>query len=107
HLTIIPEKQAVHIDGKNELKKFLKENSKKSRTNVVPEKLRPAKLYFTVTKNGSIKNVKLDRSSGYPLLDEKIIELINNTSGKWKPAENYKGEKIEQELVVSFGLMGC
>ncbi|PHS09412.1 MAG: hypothetical protein COA88_04300 [Kordia sp.] len=32
HLTIIPEKQAVHIDGKNELKKFLKENSKKSRT---------------------------------------------------------------------------
>ncbi|NQY28374.1 MAG: energy transducer TonB [Flavobacteriaceae bacterium] len=107
HLTIIPEKQAEYINGKDTLKKFLKENSKKSRTNVDAEELKPAKLYFTITKNGSIENVKLDRSSGYPLVDEKMIELINNTSGKWKPAENYKGEKIEQELVVSFGLMGC
>jgi len=107
HLTIVPEKQATYIYGKTALKKFLKENSEKARTNVDPEKLKPAKLYFTITKNGSIKNVKLDRPSGYPLVDKTMIELITKTSGKWIPAENYTGEKVNQELVVSFGLMGC
>lgn len=107
HLTIVPEKEANYLKGKYALKRFLKENSEIARVHVDPEKLKPAKLYFTVTKKGTIKNVKLDRSSGYPLVDEKMIELINNTPEKWSPAENYKGEKIEQELVVSFGLMGC
>jgi len=36
-----------------------------------------------------------------------MIELITKTPGEWQPAENYKGEKVDQELVVSFGLMGC
>ncbi len=26
---------------------------------------------------------------------------------KWKDASNAKGEKVDQELVFSFGLMGC
>ena len=107
HLTIVPEKQAAYANGKDALKKFLKENSAKARTNVDPEKLKPAKLYFTVTKNGSIENVKLDRSSNYPLVDKTMIELISKAPGVWEPAENYKGEKVDQELVVSFGLMGC
>jgi len=107
HLTIVPEKEANYLKGKYALKKFLKENSEIARTYVDPEKLKPAKLYFTVTKKGTIENINLDRSSGYPLVDEKMIELINNTPEKWKPAENYKGEKVVQELVVSFGLMGC
>jgi len=107
HLTIVPKKQAEYSLGKNALKKFLKESSEITRTNVEPEKLKPAKLFFTVTKKGTIENVKLDRSSNYPLVDKKMIELINNTPGKWQPAENYKGEKVDQELVVSFGLMGC
>ena len=107
HLTIVPEKEANYLKGKYALKKFLKEKSKIARTDVDPKKLKPAKLYFTVTKKGTIENVKLDRSSGYPLVDEKMIELINNTPERWNPAENYKGEKVDQELVVSFGLMGC
>lgn len=107
HLTIVPEKEASYSQGMDALKKFLKENSKKARINVDPEKLKPAKLYFTVSKNGDIENVKLDRSSGYPIVDKTMIELIYKTPGKWQPAENYKGEKVNQELVVSFGLMGC
>ena len=107
HLTIVPEKQATYSKGIDILKKFLKEKSKTARIGVNAEKLKPAKLYFTVTKKGTIKNVNLDRSSGYPLIDEKMIELIKNTPEKWNPAENHKGEKVNQELVVSFGLMGC
>jgi hypothetical protein len=36
-----------------------------------------------------------------------MTELITNFPGTWEPAENSKGEKVDQELVVSFGLMGC
>ena len=36
-----------------------------------------------------------------------MIELIYKIPGTWQPAENAKGEKIDQELVLSFGLMGC
>ena len=48
HLTIVPEKEAVYSNGKDALKKFLKESSEIARKNVNPEKLKPAKLYFTV-----------------------------------------------------------
>ena len=85
----------------------LKESSREARINVDPMKLQPAKLIFTVTKEGNIKNVRLDRSSNYPLVDETMLDLIKNLPGKWKPAENENGEKIDQEQVVSFGLMGC
>lgn len=107
HLTIVPEKQAVYVDGKNALIEYLKESSKEVRTNVQVDELQPAKLFFTVTKNGTIDNVKLDRTSNYPAVDAKMIELIQNTPASWKPAENLKGEKVAQELVISFGLMGC
>ncbi len=107
HLTIVPEKQATYVNGKDALIEYLKENSQEVRTKVIAEKLRPAKLFFTVTKIGTIENVKLDRSSNYPAVDKKMIELISKTPGNWEPAENFKGEKVDQELVVSFGLMGC
>jgi hypothetical protein len=107
HLTIVPEKQATFVDGKEALKAFLKMSTEEVRKNVDPEKLKPAKLFFTVTKDGTIKNVHLDRPSGYPEVDKKMIELIKQVPGTWLPAENTKGEKVDQELVVSFGLMGC
>jgi TonB family protein len=107
YLTIVPEKQATYLNGMDVLKKYLKDNSEEARTNVDPEKLQPAKLFFTVTKNGTVENIKLDRSSGYPMVDKIMIELINKTQKSWKPAENLQGDKVDQELVVSFGLLGC
>ena len=107
YLTIVPEKQAQFSEGIEALKKYLKDNSEAARTYVIPEKLQAAKLYFTVAKNGIIKHVRLDRSSNYPKVDKKMIEPISDLSGKWIPAENHEGDKVDQELVVSFGLMGC
>ena len=107
YLTIVPEKQAEYSEGKEALMKYLKENSEDARAHVIPEKLQPAKLYFTVTKNGTIAHVRLDRSSNYLVVDKRMIDLITNLPGKWEPAENLKGEKVDQELVISFGLMGC
>ena len=109
HLTIVPEKQAEYEFGKEELIDYLKEKSKEVVwvNNVQEDKLQPAKLLFTVSKKGLIENVKLDRTSNYPSIDNAMIELINKAPGNWEPAENSKGEKVDQELVVSFGLMGC
>ncbi|NNL31707.1 MAG: energy transducer TonB [Flavobacteriaceae bacterium] len=107
YITIVPEKQAEYTDGKEALMIFLRESSKESRRDVDPNDFRPAKLYFTVTKNGTIENVSLDRSSNFPEVDAKMIELISKTPGQWIPAENSKGEKVDQEFVVSFGLLGC
>ena len=107
HLTIVPQKQASYLFGKDAIKYYLKENSKEARIGVDPDKLKPAKLFFTVTKKGTIENIHLDSSSNYPVVDKKMIEIISNLPGEWEPAENTKGEKVDQELVVSFGLMGC
>ncbi|WP_412984978.1 hypothetical protein [Pontimicrobium sp. IMCC45349] len=109
YLTVVPETQAQYSDGIKALKIFLKEATEDTRVkaNVDPEKLQPAKLYFTVTKNGAIENVKLDRTSNYPQVDDKMIQLIKEAPGYWTPARNTKGDKVDQELVVSFGLMGC
>ncbi len=107
YLTVVPEKQATYSNGKEALMEYLRESSKESRFNVVPEKLQPAKLYFTVTKNGTIEKVYLDRTSNYPSVDKTMIELISKAPGEWEAAENSKGEKVDQVLVVSFGLMGC
>ena len=107
YLTVTPEKEALYINGHAALLEYLKENSKVETANVEKDKLKPGKLYFTVTKTGTISNVELDSTSGYPSIDETMIELITNMPGKWEPAENGNGEKVDQALVFSFGIMGC
>lgn len=107
HLTVVPTHEAAFRDTKEGLMYYLRTQSKEAREGIDPKKLTPAKLFFTVTRDGNVENVHLDRSSGYPLLDKKMIELISKTSGQWDPARTHKDEVIDQELVVSFGLLGC
>lgn len=109
HHTVVPEHQAIYARGKDALIEYLEENSKAARieSQINSEKLMPAKLFFTVTKDGLIENVRLDRSSNYPIVDKAMIELMTNAPGTWIPAKNTNGENVDQELVVSFGLMGC
>ncbi len=107
YFTIIPEKEAVYISGHNALINYLKENSRDKTVIIKKDKLKSGKVSFTVTKKGLISNIKLISTSGYPTIDEVLLELITKIPGKWEPAENHKGEKIDQELVFSFGRMGC
>lgn len=102
-------KQAEYEGGKDALMEYLKENSKEveARANVQMDELPPFKLLFTVTKEGTIENVKLNGTSGYLSVDNTMTKLITNAPGKWEPAENSKGEKVDQEQVVTFGLTGC
>jgi len=107
YLTIVPEKQAMYENGKNALIEYLKENSKVETAYVQKNILQPGRLFFTVSKNGVISDVTLGATSGYPAIDKKMIQLMYEAPGKWKPAENLKGEKVDQELVFSFGEVGC
>ncbi|KZS41103.1 hypothetical protein AWE51_23410 [Aquimarina aggregata] len=107
HFTVAPEKPATYGNDKNALIQYLKENSRLEVSIIKQNKVQEGKLFFTVTKNGVISNVKLGTSSGHPSVDQKMMELIYKAPEKWKPAENTKGEKVDQELVFFFGTMGC
>ncbi len=104
HITVVPDKQATYINGKDALIKYLKDNSIDDMNIIKDNKLGALKLCFTITKQGTVSDVKHDAmTTGYPSIDEKFIELIKNIPGKWTPAVNSRGEKIDQELVFTFG----
>lgn len=107
HLTIVPEKQAVYLDGRESLIAFLAEGTLDEKAFVKGKKMRPARMCFTVTKKGKIANVKIGNHSGFKLFDEKMMQLMKELPGKWEAAENDKGEKIDQDLVVVWGYDGC
>lgn len=107
YMTIIPEKEAEFAGGYDALVEYLKESSKEKTAIIREDKLQPAKVNFTITKEGTIANVKLNSTSGYPSVDETLVELIINMPVKWDAATNSKGEKVDQELVFFFGVEGC
>ena len=107
YVTIVPEKEAEYIGGHDAFIAYLQENSKELIKNLEKNLLHPGKVEFTITKEGAIREIKLISSSGYLTIDSKMIELIKNAPGKWKPAENSEGEKVNQKLVFSYGIMGC
>lgn len=39
--------------------------------------------------------------------NELVMESLKTLSGKWEAAENAEAEKIDHELVVSWGFKGC
>lgn len=107
YMTITPEKEAEYVNGHNTLINYLKENSKEETALIKKEKLKPGRVRFTVTKEGTVSNVQLSSTSGYDVVDKTLIDLIQNTSGKWNAATNSQNEKINQELVLFFGMKGC
>lgn len=107
HMTVVPEQEAEYLDGMDGLIQFLKAESLSAKAGVEKNQLKPGRLWFTITKEGELANAKLDSSCGYPALDEKMQELMENLPGKWEPAKNAAGEAVEQELVFFFGMQGC
>jgi len=104
HITVAPEKQATYVNGKEALIEYLKVNSKASMNVIKGDNLGAIKLSFIVSKDGIVKDVKHDAmTTGYTSIDNRFIELLKTIPGKWTPAENAKGEKIDQELVFTFG----
>ena len=107
YITVIPEKEANYMGGKKAIINYLKRGCSSTIAKIKKGNLKAGKARFTISKTGSIKNVKLESTSGYPSVDKKMLELILIMSGIWFPASNENGKTVEQELVFSFGTMGC
>jgi hypothetical protein len=107
HMTVVPENEAAYVNGEKALIDYLRENSKDKTTIVNERKLKSGKIFFTVTKEGVISDVHLTSTSGYPSIDLYMIELVKSIPGAWEAATNSIGQKVDQELVFSFGTMGC
>lgn len=107
HLTVVPEKQVEYSEGNEGIIEFIRKQSRAEVAKVNRDSLYASKLYFTIDTVGKVKGLYLNRTCNYPELDQKVFELIQELPGTWTPAENGKGKKVEQELVFSYGMMGC
>ncbi|MEP2935804.1 MAG: hypothetical protein ABJM06_14675 [Gilvibacter sp.] len=107
YLTIVPEQQATYSDGKNALIAYLMTNSKQAIDELSSNDYKPGKMYFTITKEGRLENVKTQSGSGYSDIDALLEKLLKDAPGSWQPATDSEGNKVAQELVFSFGNMGC
>jgi len=107
HITVVPEKEVEYKDGKKELLNYLKKGSKDQIAVLKENKLQPGKIFFTINRNGAITNVRSVLTCGYTSIDTLMMELISNAPGQWSSATNAQGKLVEQELVFSYGAMGC
>jgi TonB family protein len=107
HISVVPETQAVFSLGGEAFMDYLKGSFAGFTKGVNLEKIEPGKISFTVDKNGAIKNARVKSSCGYQDVDAQALEVIRSAPGMWIPAENARGEKIEQEFYLSFVNMGC
>ena len=106
-MTVIPKHEAEYKEGMDVLIEYLRKNSRQQASMINRDLLKPGRVRFTVTKKGNIKNATLNATSGYPLVDQLLIKLINEIPGSWQPASNWKGEYVDQELIFFFGMQGC
>ena len=107
YFTVVPEQQAAFQFGHGAFLEYLNEKNHSYTANLQEDLLQPSKMYFTVATDGSIHNISIDRSCGYPHIDKHMHELLQATSGHWIPAKDARGALVEQELVVSYGMFGC
>lgn len=107
YMTVVPDNPTTYKDGTESLINYLKENSADVIAIAKKDQVQPGKISFLVTEDGSIDQVSLKNTSGYTLIDEKMLSLIREIPGSWKIAINAKGEKVAQKLVFFFGSMGC
>lgn len=107
YMTVVPEKQAFYQGGKDALLHFVQNGMKEHLTKEECKNLQSGKVFFTVTEEGLITNIKLVESCGHSSLDEQIKSIIADMPHRWTPAESADGEHVSQELVFSFGNMGC
>lgn len=107
HLTVVPEQQARYSLGKDALLDYIREKNEPYTAGLSLDQIGSGKLYFTVTKEGKIENININGYKSIPAIDLNLTNLMQNLPGDWEPARNAAGENVDQELVLSFGNMGC
>ena len=63
-----------------------------------------ASLRFALDRQGRILSFRLDKSSGFTLLDEEVLELIQRAQPVPAPPPEIPGDRIEVLVPVAFSL---
>ena len=107
YITVVPETESSYEEGHDALLNHFRTKSEPLTAGIKVDELQAGKVRFTITKEGKIDAVEWESTSGNTEIDLRMLELLNELPGKWIPATNAKGEKVDQELILSFGSMGC
>jgi periplasmic protein TonB len=63
-----------------------------------------ARLHFALDRQGRVLSFRLDKSSGFTLLDEEVLELIQRAQPVPAPPPEIPGDRIEVLVPVAFSL---
>ncbi len=107
YITVIPEKEAFYLGGREALVAWLKTNLEEETAIIEQDRLKPGQVSFTVTREGTVEDVRLTSSCGYTTVDEALVEQIRSMPQRWTPATDAKGDYVDQGLVFFFGMQGC
>ena len=107
HFTIVPEKEAYILLGKETLIDYVKKNTEPQANRLNKETVRAGMVTFTVGMDGNVSQAHLTSTSGSTELDERVHDLILNMPITWIPAKDGKGLLLAQDFVFFFGMMGC
>lgn len=107
YISVVPEQRAEYLDGFEALVRHVKSHSIKEFEEIGVKNLQPGQVSFSVDEKGRVGNAKIKATCGHKKMDAKMIRLIEEIPGIWVPAKNADGENVSEELVFSFGRMGC
>lgn len=107
YISVLPEQEAQYEAGEDALIDYLRDNSRAQASIIQKDQLKPGQVSFRISPTGTVEDIELTSTSGYPSVDDTLLELIGNMPHKWHPARNAQGEAVEQTLVFFFGLEGC
>jgi TonB family protein len=102
-VNVVPETEAEFPGGFNQLTKYLMDNViHKVDEAKYADNLLQASVKFAIDEEGRIVHAGILNSSGDQKIDKLILEAMNKMP-KWKPAEDSKGIKVQQEFRIPFG----
>lgn len=107
HFTVVPKQQARYIPGKEKLLAIIRQQNASYTANLRQEQIGSGKMYFTISPDGEVENIHLNSYKSIPAIDINLGNILRKLPGKWEAARNAKGEKVAQELVLSYGTPGC
>ena len=105
-MSVIPTYEAHYPGGRYSARKYIQSFVKNFDELIEGKKLDAGRVIFNVSKTGKVENIKLDSSCGIDKLDQYILNAVEEMKD-WRPAKDYNGDIVEQQLVVFYGSMGC
>jgi TonB family protein len=106
-MSLVPDVQAECPGGFAAVESYLKGASRDHVKHVKRDEVGRCRIFFTVTNDGSIDDVKLIETSNYQDVDKAMIKVVKDMPLKWTPAQDENGDKVNQEFVFTFGRAGC